>query len=223
TLAVNGEQFTDVPLKIVNVTGYVRADLNSFSVSGSGIPQDLCVGVLVVDRTEELGLLGSLAGGGHGVHDLPATRALARLQDGKENEDAIVDSATVSLNCPLKRARLVAPCRGARCQHLQCFDAFTYLRLNEATVRPLWRCPVCDKDVGVPALRVDLFTLEVLKQVPQSCDAVKLFGEGRWTTVDKRADVIWIQDSPVRPLGHSNRRQETSVIDLTSSFTENVL
>lgn len=220
TLAVNDVQFADVPLKVVNVSGHVKAGINSISISGSGIPRDLCVGVLVVDRTEDLKLVAPLAGDGQGIHDVSAAKALSALMDDKENRDAIVDCATVSLNCPLKRARLVVPCRGADCRHVQCFDALAYLRLNEATVRPLWRCPVCDKDVDVRALRLDLFTLEVLRQVAESCDAVKLFGGGLWTAVDKRADVICIEDSPARPLRLVNRELEVSFIDLTASFTE---
>ncbi|KAM7301101.1 E3 SUMO-protein ligase PIAS2 [Ixodes scapularis] len=220
TLAVNDVQFADVPLKVVNVSGHVKAGINSISISGSGIPRDLCVGVLVVDRTEDLKLVAPLADDGQGIHDVSAAKALSALMDDKENRDAIVDCATVSLNCPLKRARLVVPCRGADCRHVQCFDALAYLRLNEATVRPLWRCPVCDKDVDVRALRLDLFTLEVLRQVAESCDAVKLFGGGLWTAVDKRADVICIEDSPARPLRLVNRELEVSFIDLTASFTE---
>lgn len=201
TLEVNGSKFFDVPLKTLNVSENVTTIPNTFFIIGCAMPEDLRLRVLLVDKTEELGLLGCHAGGGYGIHDVSTVRALAALVDNKKNQDAIVDSVVVSLNCPLKRARLVVPCRGVDCKHLQCFDALAYLRLNEATVRPLWRCPVCDRDVSVQELCLDLFTRELLQRVAKTCDAVRFFGDGRWTPVDRRpVDVIWIQDSPARPL-----------------------
>ncbi|CAN8000565.1 unnamed protein product, partial [Ixodes pacificus] len=150
---------------------------NFFAISGRAIPEDLRLKVIVVDRTQELDLLAYLAGSGCGIDDMSTIKAQAA---NVEDPDVIVDRVTVSLNCPLQRTRLVAPCRGADCRHMQCFDALAYLRLNEATIRPSWRCPVCDKDVEVQGLRMDPFTMEVLRRVAKTCDTVQALGNGRW-------------------------------------------
>ncbi|KAM7283883.1 E3 SUMO-protein ligase PIAS2-like [Ixodes scapularis] len=92
-------------------------------------------------------------------------------------EDAIVDSPTVSLNCPLSKTRLQVPCRGVDCRHVQCFDALAYLELNESTLRPFWRCPVCDQSVRVKELRIDMFTLEMLDALPETSSLVKISAE----------------------------------------------
>ncbi|CAN8014749.1 unnamed protein product, partial [Ixodes persulcatus] len=198
TLVVNTDTFFDVPLKTINVSRYVKAAINFIIIISHAIPEDLRLEVIVVDRTQEPGLLASIDDSGCGIDDVSAAKTQVAVADVKEDPDATVECDTVSLICPLKRARLLAPCRGADCRHKQCFDALAYLSLNEATVRPSWRCPVCDTDVDVEALRMDPFTLELLRRVSKNCDAVQVFGDGRWIPVEKPVDIIWIQDSPVR-------------------------
>lgn len=79
---------------------------------------------------------------------------LSTVQD-KLKEDGDSDVATtvlrVSLICPLGKKRMINPCRPNTCTHLQCFDAFSYLEMNE--VKPRWQCPVCNK----PGLYENLF------------------------------------------------------------------
>ncbi|XP_029824348.2 E3 SUMO-protein ligase PIAS1-like [Ixodes scapularis] len=214
TLCVNTFRFFDVPLlKTINVSGYVRAAINFFAISGRAIPEDLHLKVIVVDRTQELSLLVYLADSGCGIGDMSTTKAQAA---NVEDPDVIVDRVTVLLNCPLQRTRLVAPCRGADCRHMQCFDALAYLRLNEATIRPSWRCPVCDKDVEVQGLRMDPFTMEVLRRVAKTCDTVQALG---WTAVDKRVDVISVSSARTprwpRPVNAKRETSVVSVVDLT--------
>ena len=38
---------------------------------------------------------------------------------------------------------MTLPCRASTCDHLQCFDADLYLKMNEK--KPKWVCPVCNK------------------------------------------------------------------------------
>jgi len=45
------------------------------------------------------------------------------------------------------------PCRSSSCQHLQCFDAATYLQMNEK--KSTWLCPVCDKPAEYNSLVID--------------------------------------------------------------------
>ena len=55
----------------------------------------------------------------------------------------------------LGKSRMKVPCRSVTCDHLQCFDAVTYLRMNEK--KPTWFCPVCDRHAEYSKLIVDGF------------------------------------------------------------------
>ncbi|CAN7942036.1 unnamed protein product [Ixodes hexagonus] len=149
------------------------------------------------------------------MEEIADTQRLVKKAIADENtEDFSVDSITLSLTCPLKKARIRVPCRGDRCEHVQTFDAMAYLELNECTLRPMWRCPVCDRSIKVEELKVDLFVLELLQSLPPSCGAVKLLADGKWEPVIDHQDVILIEESPTKPrvVGQSH---DASVIDLT--------
>lgn len=67
--------------------------------------------------------------------------------------DVIATSQNLSLKCPLSYMRLKTPCRGLSCNHIQCFDATSYLQLQEQG--PQWLCPICNKPVPFDQLAVD--------------------------------------------------------------------
>ena len=47
----------------------------------------------------------------------------------------------------------VCSCRDLHCNHLQCFDASSYLAMNSN--RETWKCPVCDQSTSFTTLAVD--------------------------------------------------------------------
>lgn len=63
--------------------------------------------------------------------------------------------------CPLGMARMTYPARAATCDHLQCFDVDTYLRMNEK--KPKWLCPVCNKPAYFENLFLDGFYIQLLQ------------------------------------------------------------
>ena len=65
----------------------------------------------------------------------------------------VATSQVLSLKCPLSYMRLEVPCRSVRCTHLQCFDATSYLQLQEQG--PQWLCPICNKPAPFEQLAVD--------------------------------------------------------------------
>lgn len=72
----------------------------------------------------------------------------------KANDPDLVATSTVmSLKDPLSRARMTLPCRSTVCTHNQCFDAKSFLQLQEQA--PTWTCPVCNKSISFEALAVD--------------------------------------------------------------------
>ena len=62
--------------------------------------------------------------------------------------------------CPLGMARMTLPCRASTCDHLQCFDADLYLKMNEK--KPKWVCPVCNKPAYYKNLFLDGFYIQLL-------------------------------------------------------------
>jgi E3 SUMO-protein ligase PIAS1 len=85
-------------------------------------------------------------------HDLNAYNATVtrRAQD----TDIVATSTKMSLKCPLSTLRIDTPCRSIGCAHNQCFDAASYLQLQEQA--PTWTCPVCNKYSPFENLAVDL-------------------------------------------------------------------
>ena len=57
----------------------------------------------------------------------------------------------------LGKMRMQVPCRASTCTHLQCFDAATFLMMNEK--KPTWICPVCDKEAVFDKLLLDGYVL----------------------------------------------------------------
>ncbi|KAJ8124898.1 hypothetical protein O1611_g8742 [Lasiodiplodia mahajangana] len=72
----------------------------------------------------------------------------------KANDPDVVATSTVlSLKCPLSYMRIRTPCRSVLCNHIQCFDASSYLQLQEQG--PQWICPVCNKSAPFENLAID--------------------------------------------------------------------
>ena len=72
-----------------------------------------------------------------------------------QDADIVATSTIMSLKCPLSTLRIDMPCRSTVCTHNQCFDALSFLQLQEQA--PTWTCPVCNKIVSFEALQVDQY------------------------------------------------------------------
>ena len=80
---------------------------------------------------------------------------------------------------------LQVPCRPQTCSHLQCFDAATFLQMNER--KPTWNCPVCDSKANYNDLLIDGYFQEVLesKDLPEEENEIILEQDGSWKPVPK--------------------------------------
>ncbi|PIO68598.1 MIZ/SP-RING zinc finger [Teladorsagia circumcincta] len=76
----------------------------------------------------------------------------SRLSGGNDDDIAMAQ-LKISLLCPLSRTRISLPARCKKCPHLQCFDLYNYLQMNEK--RPTWRCPVCSDWAPYKLLIID--------------------------------------------------------------------
>ncbi|KAK2681665.1 PINIT domain superfamily [Fusarium oxysporum f. sp. vasinfectum] len=95
-----------------------------------------------------------------------------------QDPDVVATSQVLSLKCPLSYMRLALPCRGLSCTHLQCFDATSYLQLQEQG--PQWQCPICNKSATFEQLAVDAYVKDILEKTPKSQETVTIEPNGEW-------------------------------------------
>ncbi|EKJ71122.1 hypothetical protein FPSE_08628 [Fusarium pseudograminearum CS3096] len=97
-----------------------------------------------------------------------------------QDPDVVATSQVLSLKCPLSYMRLALPCRGLSCTHLQCFDATSYLQLQEQG--PQWQCPICYKSATFDQLAVDGYVKDILAKTSKSQETVTIEPNGDWHT-----------------------------------------
>lgn len=93
--------------------------------------------------------------------------------------DIEVGSSVMSLKDPISTLRISIPCRSTICTHNQCFDAESFLQLQEQA--PTWICPICSKTVHFNGLAVDQYVEEILAKV-KNADQVTISPTGEWST-----------------------------------------
>ncbi|RDL35035.1 Uncharacterized protein BP5553_06966 [Venustampulla echinocandica] len=158
--------------------------------------------------------LTSKAGGGsrkfylaiHVVRIIPVPDLVESLKNGKKiKEEAVLDdmrskandadivttASVLSLKCPLSTLRIDLPCRSIACRHNQCFDATSYLQLQEQG--PTWLCPICNNSAPFDSLAVDEYVRTILKNTSKSVDQVTIQPDGKWELHSRK-----------EPLSHSN-------------------
>jgi E3 SUMO-protein ligase PIAS1 len=80
---------------------------------------------------------------------LTRTLVLNKARDA----DIVTTASVLSLKCPLSTLRISLPIRSVTCRHNQCFDATSYLQLQEQG--PTWSCPICNNPAPFDSLAVD--------------------------------------------------------------------
>ncbi|KAL6704649.1 E3 SUMO-protein ligase pli1 [Coniothyrium glycines] len=116
--------------------------------------------------------------------------------------DIEVGSSVMSLKDPISTLRINTPCRSTICTHNQCFDAESFLQLQEQA--PTWTCPICNKTVSFEALAIDQYVEEILAQA-RNADQVTIEPNGTWS--------IQKEPSPARN-GYSHQHDDDSDDDI---------
>ena len=76
--------------------------------------------------------------------------------------------------------RLSLPVRATTCKHIQCFDATSYLQLQEQG--PQWLCPICSNPAPYESLAVDEYVKDILENTSSELDQVTIDPDGTWHT-----------------------------------------
>ena len=104
---------------------------------------------------------------------------LSEMKAKAADPDIEVESSVMSLKDPISTLRINIPCRSTVCTHNQCFDAESFLQLQEQA--PTWICPICSKTVHFNGLAVDQYVEEILAKV-KNADQVTISPTGEWST-----------------------------------------
>ena len=125
-----------------------------------------------------------------------------------EDADVVATSTILSLKCPLSTLRIDVPCRSTVCTHNQCFDATSFLQLQEQA--PTWTCPICNKNVSFENLHVDQYVDDILKSTSRSADQVTIEPNGHWSLKSGN------RDSPCEEESSSNEDEDLVEIPAVS-------
>ncbi|KAL2128580.1 hypothetical protein VTI74DRAFT_9005 [Chaetomium olivicolor] len=120
---------------------------------------------------------------------------IAEITKKASDPDVVAMSQNLSLKCPLSYMRLKRPCRGLSCNHIQCFDATSYLQLQEQG--PQWLCPICNKPAPFDQLAIDEYAREILTQTPESVEQVTIEPDGKWRMPGAKKEATPTQESNV--------------------------
>jgi E3 SUMO-protein ligase PIAS1 len=115
--------------------------------------------------------------------------------------DIVATSSVLSLKCPLSYSRITLPCRSTACRHTQCFDATSYLQLQEQG--PTWQCPICNIPAPFESLAVDeyvpgyvwqavyslvdSYVRNILSNTSDSVEQVTIEPNGSWSQHSKNS------------------------------------
>ncbi|TFK77150.1 hypothetical protein BDN72DRAFT_807638 [Pluteus cervinus] len=121
---------------------------------------------------------------------------LQTYTDSQNDDDEIIAGPQkMSLKCPLSFMPIVTPSRSSKCVHAQCFDATSWLAVNEQTTT--WLCPVCERVLEHKDLIIDGYFDEILKSCPESVEDVMVEADGQWHTSDNRhGSASWLAQHP---------------------------
>ncbi|RDW59280.1 uncharacterized protein DSM5745_11108 [Aspergillus mulundensis] len=106
-------------------------------------------------------------------------QVLQEMKSKAEDADIVATSTVMSLKCPLSTQRIEVPCRSVLCTHNQCFDASSFLQLQEQA--PTWSCPVCAKSTSYESLNVDQYVDDILHSTPHDVEQVIIEPDGQWS------------------------------------------
>ncbi|CAG5124745.1 unnamed protein product [Candidula unifasciata] len=171
------------PGRPVDITSLCRLSptvSNAITVTwAADFTRSFCMSIYLVRKLSSEILLARLKQFGH--RHLDHTRALITEKLAQDSDsDIATTSLRVSLMCPLGKMRMQMPCRASTCTHLQCFDASTFLMMNER--KPTWMCPVCDRPCPYDKLIIDGYFVNIFQQSP-ACNDIMFHEDGSWSPI----------------------------------------
>ncbi|RDW70313.1 hypothetical protein BP5796_08710 [Coleophoma crateriformis] len=166
-------------LKLANYANTVDMTYALTSKAGGGSPQKFYLVVYIVQSVPVSDLVSKLEGGKRITKD----RVIQEMVSKARDTDIVATSTVLSLKCPLSTLRIDLPCRSMSCRHNQCFDATSYMQLQEQG--PTWLCPICNFSAPFDTLAVDEYVRDILKNTSKSTDQVTIEPQGSWKSYER--------------------------------------
>jgi len=142
-----------------------------------------------------------------GTREPTYTKNLIKEKLNNDDDDVATDSLKVTLTCPLGKMRMRVPCRPVSCNHMQCFDASTFLQMNER--KPTWNCPVCDKKALYDDLMIDGYFQEILdSKETVGEENVMLERDGSWKLAPKEEDASAAKEQAAKPAAAGKEKEK---------------
>ncbi|KAK7203723.1 PINIT domain-containing protein [Myxozyma melibiosi] len=118
---------------------------------------------------------------------IPKDQVTAEIvKKNSDDDDIIVGPTILSLKCPISYSRIRVPIRSTRCNHIQCYDATSYIQLQEQA--PTWTCPVCNIAAPLSNIAVDSYVDDVLKRTNDSIDSIVIETDGSWRIPEQNSN-----------------------------------
>lgn len=178
---------------------------------------------LCVSINQRLSLENSLKKLQETDYQRPSSDALKMISKNfATSGDICSEEIMVPLCCPITKKRLEIPAIGLKCEHLLCFDAKSFLDINQKRLE--WHCPSCKKAIGYNDIRLDCLITEILSKTPSDCLKVSFDRHGTWhpvienkekestpTLIDvNKIDIITLDDSDEENMkGYDDPPEET--------------
>lgn len=88
-------------------------------------------------------------------------------------------SIILPLKCPLSFTRIKLPTRSIYCEHIECFDADSFIQLQQQATT--WICPVCNKKIRFEDISIDDYMDDVLKRTAAyDISEIEIETNGTW-------------------------------------------
>ncbi|PQE08932.1 hypothetical protein CJF32_00002693 [Rutstroemia sp. NJR-2017a WRK4] len=164
----------------LKIAGYQnKIEMTYALTTKAGHVQKFYLAIYVVKTVSVADLGKKLATGKRITKDLVVNDMISKAR----NADIVATASVLSLKCPISTLRIELPCRSVLCRHNQCFDATSYLQLQEQA--PTWQCPICNNSAPFENLAVDEYVKDILQNTSRSVDQVTVEPEGKWSLYSK--------------------------------------
>lgn len=96
------------------------------------------------------------------------------------NPDLACTSHQFSLLCPLSKNRMKLPAKSVHCDHIMCFDADTFIRMNEKNSK--WLCPICNAPCVYDDIKIENYFLEIVtsSRLEDDDNNILINADGSW-------------------------------------------
>jgi len=201
----------------IDCTRLFKLDLNAVNEMAIHWDQDsntYVMGMYLVHRLSSNTLLNKL----FTKRSKSAVDTLNFIIDKMAVFDPDVHSPTLyrfSLICPLSKIRIKVPVNSINCNHLQCFDAYTFILMNEKT--PTWKCPCCNSPCLYDDMQINFYFLNILTDsyLPEFVEEIELLQDGTWRVCNARRMINIENVSRTNQIPFVDNGSLDGVIDLT--------